>query len=97
MKKRIAILIAALLWLLLLPAQAAQVKFGNASVHDPSVLYDGGVYYIYGSHMQAARSTDLQDWKLFSKLDRCTLQPDYAVEFKEALTYAEAGDRKSVV
>ena len=43
-------------------ARAAQVKFGNASVHDPSVLYADGMYYIYGSHMQAAKSSDLQDW-----------------------------------
>ena len=72
-------------------ARAAQVKFGNASVHDPSVLYADGTYYIYGSHMQAAKSADLQDWKLFSKLDKCTLQPDYANQFKEALTFAETG------
>ena len=93
MKKRIVLLTAVLLWMCMLPALASQVKFGNASVHDPSVLYDedSGTYYIYGSHMQAAKSKDLQDWKLFSKLDKCTLQPDYAVEFKEALTFAEAG------
>ena len=72
-------------------AHAAQVKFGNASVHDPSVLYADGTYYIYGSHMQAARSADLQDWKLFSKLDKCTLQPEYAIQFKEALSFAETG------
>ena len=68
-----------------------QVKFKNASVHDPSVMFDNGVYYIYGSHMQAAKSTDLQDWKLFSKLDKCTLQPNYALEFKEAMTFAQTG------
>ena len=88
--KRLSVLLA-LLMSLALSAQAAQIKFGNASVHDPSVLYDAGTYYVYGSHMQAAKSSDLQDWKLFSKLDKCTLQPNYAVEFKEALTYAEAG------
>ena len=70
---------------------AAQVKFKNASVHDPSVMAADGIYYIYGSHMQAAKSEDLQDWKLFSKLDKCTLQPNYAVEFKEALTFARTG------
>lgn len=91
MKKRLVLIIAALLLALALPAQAAQVKFGNASVHDPSVLYADGIYYIYGSHMQAARSADLQDWKLFSKLDKCTLQPEYAVQFKEALSFAETG------
>ena len=72
-------------------AQAAEVKFKNAQVHDPSVMEDNGTYYVYGSHMQAAKSTDLQDWKLFSKLDKCTLQPYYAKEFKEALTFAQTG------
>lgn len=86
-------MIAALALMLLVSAsaQAAQEKFGNAGVHDPSVLYDDGTYYIYGSHMQAAKSKDLQDWKLFSKLDKCTLQPNYGSEFKEALTFAETG------
>ena len=88
-EKLLAILAALLI--LVLPAQAAQVKFKNASVHDPSVLEADGMYYIYGSHMQAAKSQDLQDWKMFSKLDKCTLQPEYAVQFKEALTWAETG------
>lgn len=88
--KKLLVLLAVLL-VLSIPAQAAQVKFGNASVHDPSVLYADGTYYIYGSHMQAAKSSNLQDWKLFSKLDKCTLQPDYAVQFKEALIWAQAG------
>lgn len=75
-----------------LPAQAAEVKFKNVSVHDPSVLRtEDGRYYIYGSHMQAAWSDDLVDWKMFSKLDKCNLQPNYAVEFKEALTFAQTG------
>ena len=88
-EKLLAILAALLI--LALPAQAAQLKFKNASVHDPSVLEADGMYYIYGSHMQAAKSQDLQDWKMFSKLDKCILQPEYAVQFKEALTWAETG------
>ncbi|MDO4866730.1 MAG: glycoside hydrolase family 43 protein [Clostridia bacterium] len=91
MKKRLALIIAVLLVAAILPAQAAQVKFKNVSVHDPSVLYDDGMYYIYGSHMQAARSENLVDWKMFSKLDKCNLQPNYAVQFKEALTFAQTG------
>ena len=54
---------------LTVPARADAVKFKNASVHDPSVLRVEDTWYVYGSHMQAAKSTDLQDWKLFSKLD----------------------------
>ena len=86
MKKLLAI--TTVLLALALPAQ---VKFKNASVHDPSVLYVDGTYYVYGSHMQAAKSQNLQDWKQFSKLDKCTLQPNYAVEFEEAMTFAQTG------
>lgn len=89
--KKLTVLLALLL-ALALPAQAAQIKFKNVSVHDPSILRaEDGRYYIYGSHMQAAWSDDLVDWKMFSKLDKCNLQPNYAVEFKEALTWAETG------
>ncbi len=92
MVRCITALLLALMVLLLSSAGAEkQVKFKNASVHDPSVMLDDGTYYIYGSHMQAAKSADLQDWKLFSKLDKCTLQPNYGLEFKEAMTFAQTG------
>ena len=32
------------------------------SVHDPSVFYDNGKYYIYGSHMAQASTSDLRNW-----------------------------------
>ena len=36
----------------------------RVSVHDPSIFYDSssGAYYIYGSHMAQAKSTDLRNW-----------------------------------
>ena len=92
MARRALILLLALALMLSASAGAEKlVKFKNVSVHDPSVMFADGMYYIYGSHMQAAKSADLQDWKMFSKLDKCNLQPSYAVEFKEALTFAETG------
>lgn len=94
MKRTIALLSLAMLLLLTAaaPALAAHVKFKNVAVHDPSIMRaEDGRYYIYGSHMQAAWSDDLVNWKLFSKIDKCTLQPEYAVEFKEALQWAETG------
>ena len=92
MGRRIAALLLTLTLLLSMSAGAEKlVKFKNASVHDPSVLRVDDTYYIYGSHMQAAKSADLQDWKLFSKLDKCTLQPNYGLEFKEALAFAQTG------
>ncbi len=35
---------------------------GGASVHDPSILETDDGYYIYGSHMAAAKSEDLTKW-----------------------------------
>ena len=38
-----------------------------ASVHDPSVIKsEDGTYYIFGTHMSSAKSTDLRNWKSFS-------------------------------
>ena len=90
--KRILLVALLLALLIAAPAQAAQVKFKNVSVHDPSVFRDSdGRFYIYGSHMQAAWSDDLVAWKMFSNLDKCALQPSFAVEFKEAMTWAQTG------
>ncbi|BBF42612.1 arabinan endo-1,5-alpha-L-arabinosidase [Lachnospiraceae bacterium KM106-2] len=49
----------------------SEVKKGGfnakASVHDPSIITDDkGNYYIFGSHMEAAKSTDLKTWKSFA-------------------------------
>lgn len=49
---------------------ASKIKTGNEvaglSVHDPAVVKDGDTYYIFGSHMAAAKSTDLTNWKQFA-------------------------------
>lgn len=37
----------------------------GVSVHDPSILEVDGTYYIYGSHMAAANSTDLREWHIY--------------------------------
>ena len=40
----------------------------RVSVHDPSVILDEQTmtYYIFGSHIEAAKSTDLQNWRSFT-------------------------------
>lgn len=39
----------------------------SASVHDPSIVVgEDGKYYIFGSHMEAAESEDLREWKSFA-------------------------------
>ena len=72
--------------------EAAAPVFKSVSVHDPSIIKaDDGYYYIYGSHMAAARSLDLISWESISKdANRgCTLFNDVQTELKEALSWAK--------
>lgn len=46
--------------------EMTDVKYSRVSVHDPSVVYDNGTYYVFGSHMAWAKSTDLTNWETFS-------------------------------
>lgn len=38
----------------------------RVSVHDPSIIKDGSTYYVFGSHIEAAKTTDLQNWTRFT-------------------------------
>ncbi|MBU3155470.1 family 43 glycosylhydrolase [Clostridium estertheticum] len=38
----------------------------RVSVHDPSIVKDGNKYYVFGSHIEAAKSTDLKNWTKFT-------------------------------
>ena len=102
--KRIAALLMALLAALALAACAEEAavpnselpmpKFQkNVAVHDPSIIKaDDGYYYIYGSHMAAARSADLIDWEYISRDATnagCTLVENVQTQMKEALSYAK--------
>lgn len=57
---------------LVFPEHNEKISFAAAqksrvSVHDPSIFKaDDGTYYVFGSHIDAAKSTDLQNWKLFT-------------------------------
>ncbi|QYR21525.1 Ig-like domain-containing protein [Paenibacillus sp. sptzw28] len=42
-------------------------EFQNASVHDPSVILVGDTYYVFGSHLAAAKSKDLINWTRFAE------------------------------
>lgn len=41
-------------------------SYSRVTVHDPSVIYDNGTYYIYGSHRAWAKTTDLQNWEMIT-------------------------------
>ncbi len=36
------------------------------SVHDPSIIKENGTYYVFGSHIDAGKSTDLINWNTFT-------------------------------
>ena len=38
------------------------ITFANASVHDPALIKVSATYYVFGSHLAAAKSTDLMNW-----------------------------------
>jgi arabinan endo-1,5-alpha-L-arabinosidase len=38
----------------------------RVSVHDPSIVKAGNEYYVFGSHIEAAKSPDLQNWTKFT-------------------------------
>ena len=95
MKRTMQVLLAALfLCISCASAFASETtlpEFRNVQLHDPSIIRDDdGVYYIYGSHMAAARSDDLMHWKLFSKDAEtgCRLVENVQTEMGEALKYA---------
>lgn len=49
------------------PANATATAPSRVSVHDPSIAVSKeGVYYVFGSHLEAAKSTDMVNWELFT-------------------------------
>ncbi|WP_346839560.1 LamG-like jellyroll fold domain-containing protein [Microbulbifer sp. SAOS-129_SWC] len=43
---------------------ASAIAYNDMAVHDPSVIRtDDGTYYVFGSHLSAAKSTDLMTWQ----------------------------------
>lgn len=73
--------------------EAATPSFTSAaSVHDPAVIKDGSTYYVFGSHMASASSTDLMNW---TQLTTSAAAPNSLfrnnaprVELADTLTYA---------
>jgi arabinan endo-1,5-alpha-L-arabinosidase len=63
----------------------------EATVHDPSLVRAGAEFYVFGSHLASARSTDLMSWTQLSTSAAAgnVLVPNPAVEFREVLTWAQ--------
>lgn len=66
-KHRLSAVLAALgMTLAALAPMSANAGGRRVSVHDPSIIKNGDTYYVFGSHIDAAKSTNLIDWNTFS-------------------------------
>ncbi|MDQ0114735.1 arabinan endo-1,5-alpha-L-arabinosidase [Paenibacillus harenae] len=69
----------------------AEPTFKNASVHDPSIIKVGDTFYVFGSHLAVAKSTDLMNWEQLnsSVYDENPIIPNVTKEISEGLEWAE--------
>ena len=66
-------------------------NFSNIAVHDPSVIRAGSQFYVFGSHLSAARSSDLTSWvRVADGVHSANpLFNNVTTELSEALSWAE--------
>lgn len=70
--------------------------FVDVSVHDPSIVKDDDTYYVFGSHLAAAKSNDLMSWQLIDSgvTENNVLfkseTSNVKLELKEALDWAQS-------
>ncbi|MEC3608209.1 glycoside hydrolase family 43 protein [Bacillus glycinifermentans] len=72
-------------------AQTQKPVFSEVTVHDPSIIKANGTYYVFGSHLASAKSTDLMNWTQISSSvhDGNPLIPNVYEELKETFEWAE--------
>lgn len=67
--------------------EAAALRTSRVSVHDPSVVKANGQYYLFGSHLADAVSSNLTSWNTFST----NVSYDYANVFRQAGSWSAHG------
>lgn len=76
-------------------ATDGSINWLDIGVHDPSVVKAGSDYYIFGSHLAAAKSADLINWQYISTLsanhlvDESPLFNTYSSEIAEGITWTD--------
>lgn len=68
-------------------AEAAALSTTRTSVHDPSIVKVDGKYYIFGSHMANAVSSNLTSWSSFTT----NINTSYASIFSVGKSWASRG------
>jgi arabinan endo-1,5-alpha-L-arabinosidase len=73
------------------PSRQAPV-ISDVTVHDPMVIRAGGTFYVFGSHLAAAKSQDLMSWELIAAgvRDGNPLIPNVRQEMREALEWGQS-------
>ena len=66
------------------------------SVHDPSIFEADGEYYIYGSHMTAAKSQDLMNWEYIAD-GYVKTNPVYGQVYEDPEAFRYSGNKDSVI
>ncbi len=61
---------------------------GRAVVHDPSIVKEGDTYYVFGSHLAWAKSTDLKNWTPFTN----NINRDYETLFAAEAAWSRKAD-----
>lgn len=74
------------------PPPPEGISFNNPTVHDPSVIKVQDTFYVFGSHLAAAKSTDLMNWNRFAEgLNAANpLYDNVTQELSEALKWARS-------
>ncbi|RAK07482.1 arabinanase [Halanaerobium saccharolyticum] len=72
-------------------ATAVELDPESVSVHDPMIIEENGRYYVFGSHLAAAKSDDLIEWEqLAGDWDSANpIIPNPEEELKKALKWPE--------
>lgn len=72
-----------------------RIAWQDIGVHDPSVVKAGNHYYIFGSHLAAAKSADLLNWEYISvlsandRVDESPLFNTYSTEIAEGIAWTD--------
>jgi len=70
-------------------------EFANVSVHDPCIIKVADTYYVFGTHIEAAKSTDLMKWSRFTngyKTPGNALYGDLSQNLAESFAWAGEDD-----
>jgi arabinan endo-1,5-alpha-L-arabinosidase len=71
--------------------ETSSFTFESGQVHDPSVVKVGDAFYIFGSHLASAKTTDLMNWTQVSSGVQTgnKLIPDVLTDMAESLEWSQ--------